>query len=58
MFDTKWQLRAPMSIICLCDDGHLVQAIQKGIVVSFLKYVYVLREIVDIGQQDVFSNLP
>ena len=58
MFDTKWQLRAPMSIICLRDDGHLVQAIQTGIVVSFLKYLYVLREIVNTGQQDIFSNPP
>ena len=47
-----------MSIICLCDDGHLVQAIHKGIVVSFLKYLYVLREIVDTGKQDIFINLP
>ena len=58
MFATKWQLYAPMSIIGLCDDGHLVQAIQKGIVVSFLKYLYVLREIVNTGQQDIFSNQP
>ena len=56
--DSKWQLRAPASIICLCNGGHLVQATQKGLVVSLLEDSYVLREIVNTGQQNAFSSLP